>query len=50
MTAKGKKPAGFLMFLHNLGSWLAGFTVKILSKLATDTHRRLPADMAGKKW
>jgi hypothetical protein len=29
MTAKGKKPVGFLMFLQNILSWLAGFSVKI---------------------
>jgi hypothetical protein len=37
-----------LIFLQNILSWLAWFAVKILFKLATDPHRRAPADMAAK--
>ena len=42
MMAKDKKPAGFLIYVQDILPWLAGFAVKILSKLATPEEYATP--------
>jgi hypothetical protein len=43
MTAKDKKSAGFLIYVQDILSWLAGFSVKILLNLAKTHADVLPA-------